>query len=37
VEKGVTVQLRWINELEATNLMKGSMFTLGVTLMLNLI
>lgn len=36
VEKpGVVVQLRWINEFEVTNLMKGNMFLLGVTLKLN--
>jgi hypothetical protein len=36
VEKpGVIVQLRWVNEFEVTNLLKGNMFMLGLTLKLN--
>jgi hypothetical protein len=36
VEKpGVIVQLRWVNEFEVTNLLKGNMFLLGLTLKLN--
>jgi hypothetical protein len=36
VEKpGVIVQLRWINEFEVTNLLKGNAFVLGLTLKLN--
>jgi hypothetical protein len=35
VEKpGVIVQLRWVNEFEVTNLLKGNMFMLGITLKL---
>ena len=32
---GVIVQLRWINEFEVTNLLKGNMLMLGLTLKLN--
>jgi hypothetical protein len=36
VEKpGVIVQLRWVNEFEVTNLLKGNTFLLGLTLKLN--
>ena len=36
VEKpGVFLQLRWINEFEVTNLLKGNTFMLGVTLKFN--
>jgi hypothetical protein len=36
VEKpGVIVQLRWVNEFEVTNLLKGNAFVLGLTLKLN--
>ena len=36
VEKpGVIVQLRWVNEFEVTNLLKGNMFVFGLTLKLN--
>ena len=36
VEKpGVIVQLRWINEFKVTNLLKGNMFLLGLTLKIN--
>jgi hypothetical protein len=36
VEKpGVVLQLRWLNEFEVTNLIKGSTLELGITLMLN--
>jgi hypothetical protein len=36
VEKpGVIVQLRWVNEFEVTNLLKGNMLLLGLTLKLN--
>jgi len=29
---GVVLQLRWVDEFEVTNLMKGNVFLLGVTL-----
>jgi hypothetical protein len=32
---GVIVQLRWVNEFEVTNLLKGNMLMLGLTLKLN--
>jgi hypothetical protein len=36
VEKpGVIVQLRWVNEFEVTNLLKGNMLMLGLTLKIN--
>jgi hypothetical protein len=36
VEKpGVFLQLRWVNEFEVTNLLKGNTFMLGVTLKFN--
>ena len=36
VEKpGVVLQLRWVNEFEVTNLLKGNMLVLGLTLKLN--
>jgi len=36
VEKpGVVLQLRWVNEFEVTNLLKGNTLMLGVTLTLN--
>jgi hypothetical protein len=36
VEKpGVIVQLRWVNEFEVKNLLKGNTFLLGLTLKLN--
>jgi hypothetical protein len=31
----VVVQLRWINEFEVTNLVKGNMLMMGVTLKVN--
>jgi hypothetical protein len=31
---GVILQLRWINEFEVTNLTKGNMFLLGLTIKL---
>jgi hypothetical protein len=36
VEKpGVVVQLRWVNEFKVTNLLKGNVFMLGLTMKLN--
>jgi hypothetical protein len=36
VEKpGVVLQLRWVNEFEVTNLLKGNTLMLGVTLKFN--
>jgi hypothetical protein len=36
VEKpGLVVQLRWVNEFKVTNLLKGNVFMLGVTMKLN--
>jgi hypothetical protein len=36
VEKpGIIVQLRWVNEFEVTNLLKGNAFLLGLTLKIN--
>jgi hypothetical protein len=31
---GVIVQLRWVNEFEVTNMTKGNMFLLGLTIKL---
>ena len=32
---GVIVQLRWVNEFEVTNLLKGNTFVFGLTLKIN--